>query len=253
MNQISVILPKKIVTPSKRIPNKDIDHWEKKGKTDKLIEALGYWEVRADAAEALGRLGNPEAVVPLTSCLEDRFRNVRSNAARALGEIGDPRAVEALIPCLKDRKSDVRADAAWALGRIGDKRAVEPLSSCLSDKDTEVYRNAAVALGEIGDPRAIEPLIARLKEKDKFQSSSAADALVKIGTPAVLPLMNHLKDRNKDFCKHVIWTLGEIGDTRAEELITPLLESKDLWLRTSAEEAIGKLGPPHMLEEKNDN
>ena len=53
-------------------------------------------------------------------------------AAEALGKIGDEQAVEPLIKALsydggRWRDREVREAAAWALGEIGDERAVEPL------------------------------------------------------------------------------------------------------------------------------
>ena len=48
----------------------------------------------------------------------------RWKAAEALGRLGDPDAVEPLIDALWDDDSRVRLKAAWALGQIGDSRAV---------------------------------------------------------------------------------------------------------------------------------
>jgi HEAT repeat protein len=52
------------------------------------------------------------------------------NAATALGKINDIEAVEPLIQALKDNNSDVRVNAATALGEIG-KPSVEPLIKAL--------------------------------------------------------------------------------------------------------------------------
>jgi hypothetical protein len=73
--------------------------------------------------------------------------NIRRGAARALGQIGGPRTVEPLSAALKDKDagSSVHEAVIEALGQIGDPRAVEPLSTVLKDKDAEwSMRQAAV-------------------------------------------------------------------------------------------------------------
>jgi HEAT repeat protein len=54
------------------------------------------------AAEALGKLGDPQAIPALIKALGDSDWDVRCAAAEALGKIGDPQAVPALIQALGD-------------------------------------------------------------------------------------------------------------------------------------------------------
>ena len=51
---------------------------------------------------------------------------MRWNAAEALGRLGDPRAVEPLVDTLWDDDARVRIKVAWALGMLGDPRALVP-------------------------------------------------------------------------------------------------------------------------------
>ncbi len=145
------------------------------------VEALDSpdLDVRRDAAEALGRLGNKRAVEPLIKALGDPNFCVREHAAEALGRLGDKRAVEPLIKALGDPDSYVRRDATEALGRLGDKRAVEPLINRLSDSDSNIRSNAAQALGRLGDKRAVKLLINKLSDPDPDSNirSNAAQAL----------------------------------------------------------------------------
>jgi HEAT repeat protein len=60
----------------------------------------------ANAAEALGRLGDIRAVEPLISTLQHQYHNARRAAAEALGELGDARAVEPLISALQRPEAD---------------------------------------------------------------------------------------------------------------------------------------------------
>ena len=55
------------------------------------------------------------------------------NAATALGKIGDPRAVEPLSAALGDSNHTVWMLAVEVLGEIRDPRAVEPFAATLGD------------------------------------------------------------------------------------------------------------------------
>ena len=174
----------------------NVEKMEAKRDVTGLIKALDYQKdasVRRAAAEALGKLKDARAVVPLIAALEDESTAVRREAAEALGKSGDARAVEPLIVALRDKVTDVRLNAAEALGELKDARAVEPLIAALEDSDNNVCKAAEGALVKIGTP-AVEPLIAKLG--DRRVRKSAIDVLVKIGTPAVEPLSAALADRD---------------------------------------------------------
>lgn len=148
---------------------------------DPLIVALrdSDDDVRADTAEALGRIGDPRAVEPLISVLRDTkddvYNDLGAYAAEALGKIGDPRAVEPLIAALRATDHDVRELAANSLRKIGVP-AVEPLIAALRDsmppiaalrdsiKKDGVRELVAKVRGKAADPRAVEPLIAALRD-----------------------------------------------------------------------------------------
>jgi hypothetical protein len=157
--------------------------------------------VRRHAAEALGRIKDPEAVEPLIAVLNDSDPLIRRQAVEALGKIKDSRAVPPLISVLgnKDEISYMRASAAEALGRIREVSAVESLISALNDQQWDVRSRAAKALGKIRDPRAVEALIVVLKDEDATVRAYAVDALSEIGhTRAVEPLYEALDDENKN-------------------------------------------------------
>jgi hypothetical protein len=184
------------------------------------------WEVRRDATQALGQIGDVRAVEPLIAALKDRDWDVRRAAAQALGLIGDVRGVEPLIVTLKDRFDGVRKAAAQALGKIGDVRAVMPLIAALKDQSWQVSEAAAQILGQIRDTRAVEPLIAALEDRDWDVRRAAAQALGQIGDArAVEPLIASLIDRSKYVRQAATQALGKIGVPCA---IDPLLENRKL-------------------------
>ncbi|MEM7538799.1 MAG: HEAT repeat domain-containing protein [Chloroflexota bacterium] len=91
--------------------------------------------------EALGEIGDKEAVEPLMARLMDekgkrRYKTCFDELVSALGHIGDPRPVELLISLLDDGRNPYRV--ARALGDIGDKRAIEPLMRILQDQERSI-------------------------------------------------------------------------------------------------------------------
>ena len=76
---------------------------------------------------ALGLLGDTRAVKILCRHLRSPHWEVRFEAARALGELRQPQTYGALAQALKDTSLLVREQAVHALGLIGHKRAIVPL------------------------------------------------------------------------------------------------------------------------------
>jgi len=76
-----------------RKPN--VEKMRDKGDLEGLFKALGHkdYEVRGNAAEALGKIGDKRAVEPLIqTLLEDKSAYVRGKAAEALDKLGwEPR------------------------------------------------------------------------------------------------------------------------------------------------------------------
>jgi HEAT repeat protein len=99
--------------------------------------------------EALGKIGDPQAVPALMEALKDRDERCAPGGGGALGKIGDPQAVPALMEALKDRDENVRRAAAEALGKIGDRQAVPALLEALKDRNEDVRQAAAEALWKL--------------------------------------------------------------------------------------------------------
>jgi HEAT repeat protein len=163
-----------------------------------LIHTLNHPqpEARAYAAEALGKIGRPEAVQPLLALLHDTEWECRVAAVQALAQL---RVAEPLIAAIDD--CALRKVVIEALGQLGDRRATEPLVALLHDEGCKGYQwsrfDVARALGRIGDPRAVRPLLAYAEEEARRFGSSGAfalnliavEALGQIGDPEVLPIL----------------------------------------------------------------
>lgn len=199
----------------------DVKRMKEKRDTAGLIKALRdrRREVRLEAAEALGEIGDGSAVDALIETLGDVREDVRRAAAHSLGELHDPRAVSPLIAAI--RSKFVSGDrAAEALRELGEA-AVEQLISVLSDDDHAVRYYAARTLGELGDARAVEPLIAAtLQDRRWSVRREAATALGKLcDSRATSTLSAALKDGDTYTQMKAAWALGRLSDPRAQETL----------------------------------
>jgi HEAT repeat protein len=236
------------------------------------------WGVRRAAAEALGKIGDPQAIPALLEALKDRDGDVRRAVADALGIIGDPQAIPALLEALKDENWWVHQAAMEALGEIGDPAvpalmealknkdedmryaavgwalvkigvpAIPALLEALKDENRNVRYVAANALGMIGNRQAIPALIQAIKDKDVRQA--AARALGMSGDPQAIPaLMEALKNKDEDmrYAAAVAWALGKIGDPQALPALLEALKAEEWQVRAAAARALGEIGDPQAL------
>jgi HEAT repeat protein len=122
-------------------------------------QAAGEWRSRRDSAKALGVLGDRRAVEMLIWALQnDSSDQVRAEAAIALGLLGDDAAVAPLAELVSHKNKDVRAAVAQGLGESRNPAPVEHLLWLMKDKEWEVRVATAEALGKMNDERAIQPL-----------------------------------------------------------------------------------------------
>ncbi len=172
--------------------------------------ASGTTRVKAEAADALARIGIPEAVEALMQVMNhpDSDRESREIPARALRRIiaddlpdaqqvrigialqewSDlvslgPAAVEPLAEVLREGPCDAREQAATALGKIASTEAIDALASALEDsKQTIDVRRIAMRVVSVRrDKRAVEALACALRDEVWEIRESAAKALVGMG------------------------------------------------------------------------
>ena len=95
--------------------------------------------LRALCAKAISEYKDTSTLSPLLRCMNNKNENykVRLACADALGRIGDDFAVIPLINVVKDEEEKsvyLKETAAFALGLIGDKSAVDPLVTVMEAK-----------------------------------------------------------------------------------------------------------------------
>lgn len=149
------------------------------------------------------RVTDARAIAALLVALEDEADRspdggypLRRNAARALGKLGDKQAVSLLIQNLNCSDYYVREACAQALEEIGDSQAISPLRELLAGGVeaaqpvhgkphlVQPYEAIIEALGTLGaiDAKAeIEPFLAHPVEKVQFATARALYQLTKDG------------------------------------------------------------------------
>ncbi len=133
----------------------------------------------------------------------------------------------------------------------------------MGDSEWQVRKEAVSVMATAGGRDKgvmIQRLLDRICQNDNVgRRNAAADLFVQWGKASVLPLLANLNKVNEDTRKVVIDVLGDIKDPRAiSPLLTDILGEDVVAetsagfadnLRSSALEAIGKIGPPEGVEQ----
>lgn len=122
--------------------------------TDELFAEYVRWN---PAAKRLLRKRKAEhPVVRLQKYLSHERPDVRALAAELLGRPDDAEALDALSPAAGDLSPDVRAQVARSLAEIGVRKKVVPiLASMLDDEDTHVQVSVTRALKAVSGERNV--------------------------------------------------------------------------------------------------
>jgi hypothetical protein len=128
--------------------------------------------------EALGDSGSRAAVTPLVQQLQHRAPEVRAAAADALGKLGKRYdVVESLKPALKDQNGYVRTRAAAALFGLGDMSGLTLLQGLLQEESARSRLIAVQAMASSPDAAWID---------QARQLTSASEPEVRIGAARLL-------------------------------------------------------------------
>src|SRR5262245_40269091 len=127
----------------------------------------------------------------------------RAEAARALGRLGDSRAIVPLLATTADIDSDVREAAANALAVLG-----EPLGEVIR-QSLEGSAEARKELARRRDPRSIDPLVLALRHVQV--RAAAGEALVSISADSAPALRQALASSNEGVRAFAARALAEVG------------------------------------------
>jgi aminopeptidase N len=187
----------------------------------------------------------------------------RIEAAEELGKLGDPKSVDALAAALlSDSFWGVRAEIAATLGKLRTGRALEALLSGLEqDEDLRARRAIVEALGSFRAPeqpelaeRAAATLAATLKKGDPSYhvEGAAARALGQTRASGAFDALVAALDRpswNEIIRDGVFHGLAALGDPKAAPVLVGWLDrAKPIQARAAAARAIGALASDHRLD-----
>ena len=155
------------------------------------------YKLRLACAEALGKIGDKFAVIPLSEVLRDENENsvyLKESAAFALGMIGDEKAVDTLVNVLEtgrglmDKFTFLKERAIEALSRLNTKgeKVFRALEKSLKDQSVQVRINAIEALSNLDDDRVRDLIYSSLSDKSPDVARNAIIALFNISGEQIL-------------------------------------------------------------------
>jgi HEAT repeat protein len=202
---------------------------------------------------AMGRVGDPSALITLLEALNEKDEQLRRSAAQALGDLGDRAGVKALAEALeKDHDEQTRGFAAISLGRLGGEAARDALRAAFTIKSSRTVKAfSALGLGLLGD-RAFSPEILKALQQPSEEDTKGALA-ISLGllqeTKAVETLMKVVETRgaNADFRGYCAIAIGMIRPEGVLDRMLKILEEDpdkvDLWRRALCL-GVGLFGQP---------
>lgn len=274
------------------------------------------YEVRINAARSLAITKDPRVLEPLLDALTDSDEDVRAEVAKSIAAVGDKSVTGRLVSILTDSDPKVRIEVVKALHQLDAFEAIPDIYLRLHDPDWGV-RNWAVRilhnfidsiitcetkqgidlilellktdeptlrrkveesligcgvtyfqqyqdildhgnaqqkksichiLGKIGDERAVFPLINIIKDWDKDVRRAVIRALGDLKDQrAINPLIRTLGDANADVRQETIKSLTRFGDPAVLPLIRAVIMSRDSYIRQNAALALGEIGDKRAI------
>jgi aminopeptidase N len=242
---------------------------------DEVVAALGAallndkaWNIRANAADALGQLGGAAASKQLLDALNSiKEPWVRSHVVSALGNFKDDPAIVAKLNSIAgdDNSYRARASALQALGRLKAPGALATLNAAVTaDSPDGFLRNAALrSMGGLGDDKAV-PLLREWAAPGKpIDSRTAAIAslarLQKDNKEITAQIAGYLSEPHFPVRIASVFALGSRGDASAVPALEALLKSNDLsiemvpMIKTQIETLKAPAGDKHRQHGENAN
>jgi HEAT repeat protein len=137
------------------------------------------WQVRDQALQALGKIGDTKAAPAVMSSFEDSIGQVRKSAVVTAGQLAIDEAIPALVHKLGDEFYGARLMAVNSLLNLDMETVLETLADSLASPSEVVGDLACKILGEIGTDQAIRLLLTQIESPDPDRRAHAGVALVR--------------------------------------------------------------------------
>ena len=217
---------------------------------------------RWEAAQALGTLGDRQALEPLVTALSDEAASVRLAAGLALGDLGDGQAAVSLLDVLRraDESEGVVQVAGLALSEL-DETALSVLIEALHNpqENPMLKTYAASAIGEIGSHSSGQRPSQNSAEPDaKSNGPNSQPDQDEIALAALVEAIDQdFNWQDSSVRAGIVKGLGAVGQRRFGSNETPELllnrvlrnEEEDIVVRCEAAWALGRLGSPTARQE----
>ena len=223
-----------------------------------MADLSGPAPTAAQAAHALGSLGDPRAVDQLAWQARSAQAEVRMAAIQALSRLDHPEADEALLEMVRTAPPTVAAHAVSALPRVDDEGVLQALLDAITTRGSEVRRAALQRLlggswpvGQV--PEAVLEL-ARTELRHPTANTWGID-------PVGL-LLTHGGVEDADLVERAltnapnpqrtaaVWSLQSLGTPAAQALLARLADDSDPGVRQAALSALLDLGAEELVEER---
>ena len=141
----------------------------------RIEDPLEEWPVKAHAANALAKSGDPEVIPRIRELLASPIVQIRQYTALGAGEGKLGEFKDDLVKKMLgegEANVDVRRWATQGLGDLGDPSVVPALAETLNNDANVIAlrQDAALALGKIGDDAAVTTLTTKLEALQASQS-----------------------------------------------------------------------------------
>lgn len=208
-------------------------------------------EISVQAAKVLGDAKIAEAAPMLIPMLSSKNPRMQFFGAQALGRIGDKQAVAPLISMIKANNDEdvyLRHAAVLALSRIGD---VEPVVALSSSPEKSLRIAAVLVLRRLRNDK----VSLFLQDKDEYIVTEAARAINDdLSIPASLPtLAALLKDKkftSEPLLRRAINASLRVGTNEQLDNLIAFAKRKDVEkdVRTEALAALGTWASPSVMD-----
>ena len=226
--------------------------------TGELARLLGGRDRKAAgaAAQALGKIGTPEAARALSSSglpaeISDAIHDARLVCARHLLAAGGAREAASIY------RSMWASDGPWArriaglsgLVKVSGERALPVLVEALGSDSPTVQAAALGLVRELPGREATEALARRLEGLEAKRQALVLDLLAERGDRSAAPAVAKLiGSRDQTVRAAAIRAMGKLGDASSVETLARLAATGDRAVRGAARESLARLSGPGVEE-----